>query len=296
MKYKLRRYILYYLARSAAFFARLVPLCVLRPAGGLLGRVVYQVLPRYRRLTLENLKAAFSGEKSDPEIKKIAAKVFENLGKNAAELLNFPKINRGNLEKLVKIKGLEKLDGALAHGNGVILITAHFGNWELLAISMRLKGYKGAAIARRIYFEKYDNFLNRLRGIHDVDVIYRDDSPKKVLRVLKGNGIMGILADQDVDSVDGVFVDFFGMPAYTPSGPVLLAVSSGAKIVPAFIIRRNGSHELVIEDPIELDDTGEKEKDVVTNTQRWSAVVESYIKRYPEQWVWMHRRWKTKKA
>ena len=161
---------------------------------------------------------------------------------------------------------------------------------------MRLKGYKGAAIARRIYFEKYDNFLNRLRGIHDVDVIYRDDSPKKVLRVLKGNGIMGILADQDVDSVDGVFVDFFGMPAYTPSGPVLLAVSSGAKIVPAFIIRRNGSHELVIEDPIELDDTGEKEKDVVTNTQRWSAVVESYIKRYPEQWVWMHRRWKTKKA
>jgi len=273
----------------------LLPIRVSRPLGGFAGNVAYFVLGRYRRIALENLSIAFGSLKTPLEIRRIAGKVFENLGKNAAEMLGFPKLNSGNIDRLVEITGLDKVDKALGAGKGVIVITGHFGNWELLALSIRVKGYHGAVIGRRIYFYKYDAFLNYLRGTHDVNVIYRDDSPKKILRVLKSNGIIGILADQDVDSVDGVFVPFFGRDAYTPSGPVLLARASGAVLMPAFIVRRDGRHTLVFEDPVELEDTGDKERDLAANTMKWSAVVESYIRRYPEQWVWMHRRWKTKK-
>jgi len=294
MEYKYRRYFLYYLAKTTAFLIYLLPRALSLPLGSYIGRAAYWSLPRYRRLTLENLTVALGKDKTPAELRAIAEGVFRNLGRNAVELLNFPKIRRHAIGRLVTIEGLDKLNAALALGKGVVLVTGHFGNWELLALTIRLKGYRGAVIGRRIYFEKYDTFLNCLRRVHDVDVIYRDDSPKKILRVLKDNGIIGILADQDVDSVGGVFVTFFGTRAYTPSAPVLLARASGAALIPGFIIRQNGRHRLVITDPVELVDTGDKENDLVTNTQRWSDVVESYIRRYPEQWVWMHRRWKTR--
>jgi KDO2-lipid IV(A) lauroyltransferase len=271
----------------------ILPLRVAREFGALCGRIAYWVLPHYRRVALENLNLAFGGHKTKREIRRVARRGFENLGKNAAELLHFPKITRENLDRFVKIEGIDKLNRALKLGKGVLIVTGHIGNWELLALTIRLKGYHGAVIGRRIYFEKYDAYLNRLRGHHDIEVIYRDDSPKKILRVLKANGIIGILADQDVDSVDGVFVDFFGRRAYTPSGPVALARSSGAVLIPGFIIRENEGHRLVLEDPLKLVDTGDKEKDLLTNTQLWSGVIEAHIRRYPEQWVWMHRRWKT---
>ena len=103
-----------------------------------------------------------------------------------------------------------------------------------------------------------------------------------------------LLADQDVDSVDGIFVDFFGKPAHTPKGPVALALATGAPLVPCFMIREKNCHKLVLEDPIELEEKSDKDETIKFNTQKWSRIVESYIRRYPEQWVWMHRRWKTK--
>jgi len=294
MKFKLRRYFLYYLGRGLAFLFYLIPLRAGVAIGGFLGGLAFYIVGKYRRAAIENLEAAFGSRKAGPEVRAIAKKAFKNLGKNAAELVNFPKINKSNIEKLVKIKNIDILDRALEKGKGAIILTGHFGNWELLAATLRLKGYPGAAIGRRIYFDKYDAYLNSLRRIHDLNVIYRDESPKKILRVLKDNGVMGMLADQDVDSVDGVFVDFFGKPAYTPTAPVALARASGAALIPTFVIRANCHHSLVMEEPVELVDTGDKEKDLAENTKRWSDVFESYIRRYPEQWVWMHRRWKTK--
>ncbi len=294
MRYRYRRYFLYYAGRVIAFVIYLLPLNVSRPLGACIGRIAYHLLPRYRRLTVENLQLAFGKEKAPSEIRTIAERVFGNLGRNAVELLHFPNINRDNIGRFVAIEGLDKLDKALEAGRGVLLITGHFGNWELLALTIRLKGYHGAVIGRRIYFDRYDRFLNSLRKVHDIDIIYRDDSPKRIVRALKGNGVIGILADQDVDSVDGVFVNFFGVSAYTPSGPALLARASGAVLLPGFIVRRGTGHRLIIEDPVEADASADKEKDVVAITQKWSNVVEGYIRRYPDQWVWMHRRWKTR--
>jgi len=296
MRFKLRRYYLYYLGRAIAFIFSVIPMRVGLAAASALGTAAFYALPQYRKLTIDNLKAAFGGEKGDRELKAIARDVFRNLGRNAVELVNLPKFDRARMDRLVRFRNRERLDAAYAKGNGVIVITAHFGNWELMAAALRESGCPGVTVGRRIYFKKYDDFLNRLRRSRDVKVIYRDESPRKILKTLKQNWIVGIVADQDVDSVDGVFVDFFGRPAYTPGGPVVLAKASKAALLPVFIIREGGRHTLAFEEPVELRDTGDKAADLVYNTQKWSNVVESYVRRYPDQWVWMHRRWKTKKV
>jgi KDO2-lipid IV(A) lauroyltransferase len=296
MRYKYRRYFLYYLGRVFAFLVYLLPISVGVRIAALLGRCVYLILPKYRNITIRNLQTAFGRDKSPREIRRIAREVFVNLARSACEVVNFPKINAKNIDRFVRIEGIEHVDRSFKAGNGTIILASHFGNWELLGMTFRVKGYPGVTIGRKIYFYKYDDFLNRLRKSHDVNVIYRDDSPRKMLKVLKDNRILGIVADQDVDSVEGVFVNFFGKPAYTPAGPAALARVSGAAMIPCFVIRQKTCHVLKIEEPVKFVDTGDKEADLITNTQRWSDVVESYIRRYPEQWVWMHKRWKTKKV
>lgn len=296
MKFKYRRYYLYYIGRSLAFIFYILPLNVGLCIATILGRIAFNILGKYRRITIDNLRAAFGSEKSDTEIYSIARKVFENLACNAVEMINFPRITKENLDKYVTIENIDIIDKALEKGKGAIVLTGHFGNWELLALTIRMKGYPGAVVGRRIYFYKYDKWLNSLRRLHDVNIVYRDESPRNILKILKKNGIMGMLADQDVDSVEGVFVNFFGKSAYTPIGPAALASVSGASIIPAFMVRDGGRYRLAIEKPIELVDTGDRQKDVAVNTQKWSDVVESYIRQYPDHWVWLHRRWKTKMA
>ena len=296
MKFKLRRYFIYYIGRAVAFIFTIIPLKVGLAIASTLGTFVYYILPRYRQLTIDNLRFAFGNEKSEDELKGIAKRVFQNLGKNAVELVNLPKFNKARMDKFVRFRNRERLDKAYEKGKGIIVLTAHFGSWELMAAALRENNCPGVTIGRRIYFKKYDDFLNKLRKSRDVEVIYRDESPRKMLKTLKANWIVGIVADQDVDSVDGVFVNFFGRLAYTPSGPVALAKASGAVLLPVFIIREGDWHTIAIDEPVELRDTGNKESDLIYNTQKWSNVVESYIRRYPDQWVWMHRRWKTKKT
>jgi Lauroyl/myristoyl acyltransferase len=295
MRYKYRRYFLYYLGRVFAFLVYLLPISVGTRLAALLGRCAYLILPKYRNIAIANLKIAFGQEKSERQIRLIAREVFANLARSACEVINFPKINEKNIDRFVRIEGIEHVDRSFAAGKGTIILASHFGNWELLGMTFRVKGYPGVTIGRKIYFYKYDNFLNELRKSHDVNVIYRDDSPRKMLKVLKDNRILGIVADQDVDSVEGVFVNFFGKPAYTPAGPAALARVSGAMMIPCFVIRQKRGHLLKIEAPVKFVDTGNKEADLVTNTQIWSDVVEGYIRKYPEQWVWMHKRWKTQK-
>ena len=296
MKFKLRRYILYYLGRVIAFIFTIIPVRVGLAIANTLGSIAYYSLPHYRRITIDNLRSAFGDKKSQKELETIAKKVFQNLGKNAVELVNLPKFNRQRMDRFIRFMNPERLDKAYEKGRGVIVITAHLGSWELMAAALREYGYQGVTLGRRIYFKKYDDFLNSLRKSRDVTVIYRDESPRKMLKTLRQNWIVGIVADQDVDSVDGVFVDFFGRSAYTPSGPVALAKASGAVLMPVFIIRDGFRHTIFLEEPIELRDTGDKEADLIYNTQKWSSVIESYIRQYPDQWVWMHRRWKTKQT
>jgi len=294
MKFKYRRYYLYYLGRLTAFNFHILPLSVGLFIARAAGDIAFCVLAKYRRIAIENLREAFGNDKSEAEIRAIARKVFENVAMIAVEMIRFPKINASNIDSYVRMENSGIIDESFRAGRGTIILTGHFGNWELLAMTLRVKGYPGVAVGRKIYFHKYDEYLNRLRKMHDVKVIDREQSPRAFLRILKQNNIVGILADQDVDSVEGVFVNFFGKPAYTPIGPVALAKATGATMVPAFIVREGLHHRFIVEKPVELVDTGDKEKDMVTNTQAWSNVLEAFIRKYPDQWVWVHRRWKTK--
>ena len=294
MKFKLRRYYLYYLGRMAAFLFGLLPMQVGVWLGALAGRAAFYLVPKYRRIAIDNLTLAFGREKTTPEITALARRVFENQGRNGAELLNFPKINAANIDRFVRAQGMDIVDEAFRKGKGTIVLTAHFGNWEVLSAYLRIKNYPGVAVGKKIYFHKFDAFLNSLRKMHDVNIIYRDGSVKSMLKILKSNRILGMLADQDVDSVEGVFVNFFGRPAYTPIGPAALAAISGAALIPIVIVREGSKHVFIVDEPIELVNTGDREADIVTNTQKWSDVIESYIRRYPDHWVWMHRRWKTR--
>lgn len=294
MKFKLRRYVLYYLARCLAFVVYVLPLSVALALADFIGLLAFWVARKYANITLENLQSVFGTQKTEAQIRRIARQVFQNIARNSVELVRFPKISKANIDDFLVMEGRQILDRELSKGKGVIIVTGHIGNWEMMAISLRIKGYPGAVVGKRIYFHKYDEYLNSLRRHHDVNILYRDDSPRKILKILKSGHIVGIVADQDVDSVEGVFVKFLGKKAYTPAGPAVLAKATGASLVPIIMIRDGRRHRMIINEPITLADTGNKETDVVTNTQAWSEVLESYITKYPDQWVWMHRRWKTK--
>ena len=155
-------------------------------------------------------------------------------------------------------------------------------------------GCNGLIIARRIYIEQFNRLIVKMRKEKGNDVIYRDEYPKKILRRLNNNGYVGVLADQDVASVEGVFVDFFGKAAYTPIAPVNLAIKTGAALLPVFLIREGDRFKYIAEKEIDLDITGNRDRDIVVNTARWNKVLERYIRKYPDHWVWMHRRWKTR--
>lgn len=293
MKSKIRNEILFLSLKGLSFLILLLPLKLSLKIGSALGYFAYYLLPEQRRIALENLKFAFK-DKDGRELKRISRLVFENLGKNLVELLYFPKINKDNIDRLVSISGLEKIDALLKKGKGAIMVLGHLGNWEMFAAYFGLKGYPSHAIARNMRFSKYNDWINELRRKKNVRIILRQSSAKDLLRILNSNQLLGILPDQDVDSIDGVFVDFFGRKAYTPVGPVALALASGAALVPCCIFRKNSYHHIIVDQPIELTKTGDKARDLLVNTEKWQKRIESYIRLHPEQWVWMHKRWKTK--
>lgn len=293
MKIKTKRYYVYYLARVAGFLLLMLPVKLASRLMDFLGSRSIPFFKKDWRKSLKNLRDTFP-EKSEEEVERIARDVLANLGRNMVEFLSIRKMSRQNVHLWIKPHGLDRVDKALKEGRGIILLTAHFGNWEFVGAYMRIMGYKGTIVGRRIYFHKYNDWLVKHRLIHNAVTIYRDESPKKILKVLKDNGVLGMLADQDIDSIEGVFVDFFGKQAYTPVAPVRLAMASGAPIMPCFMVRNGSRYDFIIEDPIYVEKGPDREESVKYYTQKWTKVLESYVRKYPEQWVWMHDRWKTK--
>ncbi|MFA5069608.1 MAG: lysophospholipid acyltransferase family protein [Candidatus Omnitrophota bacterium] len=292
MKYRFRRRFLYILLILSNKFFLLLPYNIAITVGGACGKAVYMLLPRYRNLTRAHLEYAFNGSVTREWLIRVSRSVFVNLGMGAAEILSLPKIKH-RLDTFIDIQGRERVDKVISEGTGAVVVSAHLGNWELIPVYFARNGYKSHVVARPIYYEKFNDWVSSLRSCMGVNVIYRTDSAKKLIRFLRQKELIGIVADQDVDSLGGVFVDFFGKKAYTPSAPVKLAQACRVPIIPVFIVRSGLRHKIYVEEPIYIDDTSDPEW--ITNyTKRWSDIVESYVRRYPEQWVWMHKRWKTR--
>lgn len=285
---KIYRYPLYLGAVGLKLIIQYLPRDFALKLGKVSGVLCFQLLHKEKKRTLKQLEMVFGKEKAET----IAKKVFINLGMNFMEWLQMPKLKTKNLDSVFKATGLEKIDKVLSLGKGGIILTAHFGNWEYLGAYLMQKGYKGTVIVKKIYYKPYNDLLNKLRNSVGVFTVNRNGSVRNMIRILKNNNLLAILPDQDTDKVEGIFIDFFGFPAYTPTGPVSLARATGTSIIPCFIVRENEYHHVYVEDPFDLVDTGNKTEDIKINTERWSKILEDYIRRYPEQWVWMHKRWR----
>lgn len=260
-----------------------------------LGWFGFYLVRSERRITIDHLTMVYGDQKSSKEIYRMARAVFANLGRNMADAFRIPLYNARNIDNFVKSAGLENLNQALQKGKGVLALTGHIGNWELMGSYLALKGYTVNVVGAPIYDPRLDQLVvnNRLQG--GLKYIARGSATREIIRALRRNEIVGLLIDQDTKHVDGVFVDFLGKKAYTPVGPVILAMKTGAPIVPMAIhIQKDNRHQIKINPELKLKKSGNQEDSRIHNTQICSDAVEEFIRQTPTQWVWMHKRWKTK--
>lgn len=261
--------------------------------GVLLGWLAYYLVKKYREIALGNLRLAFP-DKSGKEIRSLAKYCFINQGKGLMETLSLYKLAGGKFHRLVEIKGKENVKAAFDRKKGVIVLASHFGNWELLGMGLNIAGIPLNIIARRVYIEELEKMLAEIRNSVGTKIITRGeaDTPYKTIRALRRNEGVGILIDQNVKSIQGVYVNFFNRKAYTPTALAAIALKTGAAVLPCFIVREKGDRfTMEILKPVDLIQTGEREKDIETNTQRFTDIIESYVRRDPAQWVWFHERW-----
>lgn len=256
----------------------------------------YLILAKQRRIALESLGLAFGQEKSRQEIEKIARDCFVYMAKSAAELifmLDRPSLLKSRLQLIHK----ENLDSALSKGKGVILVSAHFGNFPLLLRRLSLEGYQTAGIMRPMRDSQLEKLFLNQRNKFRIKTIYsqpRQACVENSIRSLRNNEILFILLDQNFGT-GGIFVNFFGRMAATATGPVVLAQRTGAEIIPCFILRQpDDTHEIIFEPPLILEKAKDSRETIVLNIQRLTDMIESYIRRYPVEWGWIHRRWKSR--
>ena len=299
---KIRTSITRFLARIGLYFCLFIvkftpPCCLYGFAEGiaLLG---YRFALKQRKIALDSLEIAFGKEKSAQELDRIARDCFIYMAKSAIELMylmNKPKV----LKERVKIVGVQHLDNALAKGKGVILVSAHFGNFPLLLGKLSLEGYKSAGIMRQMRDLKVENIFLKMRNRYGIKTIYaqpRNVCVNSTIESLRNNEAVFIPIDQNFGTA-GIFVDFFGIKAATATGPVVLTQRTKAALLPCFIIRQGDDmHNIVFEPEMALEEGTNSQETVLINIQKLTTIIESYIRRYPAEWGWIHRRWKSKPA
>ena len=293
-QYKLKDIATYVLVVATGFIVRQLPRSASLRLGAGLGDIVYRTVKRRRQIALKNLSMALGSEKSRDELTHIARSSFQNMGKTLVEFLSTSRYSAERLQALVKIEGMENVQQAMARGKGIIIISAHLGNWELsFHILSRATGSLSAVVQFFRYW-RLDRLVNNYRTRYGGQVIKKEMAVKQSLRLLRQGQEVAFLADQDAGD-DGVFIDFFGIPASTPRGPIMLAMRTDASIINILDIRQeDDSHLITISEPVELEISGDLERDVEFNTARFVKYLEKTVREHPCQWLWMHNRWKTR--
>jgi KDO2-lipid IV(A) lauroyltransferase len=254
------------------------------------------IASKQRKIALESLTIAFGQEKTKSEIEQIVMDCFIFMAKAGRELMfimDKPKL----IKRRVEIIGKENLDTALSKGRGAILVSAHFGNFPLMLFRIRSEGYETSGIMRPMRDSRVENLFQKKRTKLGIKTIY--NQPRRLcvettLKTLRNNEVVFIPIDQNFGT-GGVFVDFFGKKAATAAGPVVLALRTKADIIPSFIVRqKDDTHKIIFEKPLILEEGKSYQETICLNIQRLTNIIEYYIRRYPAQWGWIHRRWKSR--
>ncbi|MFZ0631119.1 MAG: lysophospholipid acyltransferase family protein [Acidobacteriaceae bacterium] len=274
-----------------------LPRPLARRVGAGLGAIAWWILPRLRRTGLRNLELAFPSMNSDERL-RVLRRLYRHLGHQLAEFCQMQRYTRENTRELVRYEGLGNYLAARGRGNGVLIVTGHLGAWELSSFWHSLMGYPMAMVIRRLDNPKVDRLVNGIRCLHGNRVLHKDDFARGLLSAMRQGETVGILMDTNMTPPQGVFVPFFGTEACTASGLARVALRTGAAVLPGFLVweEAEGKYVLHFGEEIPLVQTGDDERDMVENTARFTAVIESFVRRYPDQWLWVHRRWKTRPA
>ena len=288
---KLRHRFEYGAVSAVVAGVRLLPMRGVLFTGSLLGRAFHAFDAGHRRLAVQNLRHAFP-LRSDAECREIARHMFEHFGRLLMVLLKFSTLTREQMLACVEFEGEERVRAAHAQGRGVLLFTGHFGFWEINALVHALALAPIAVLARPLDNPDLHDLLERVRCSTGNSVIYRRGAIRRVLRALGNNQAVAVLIDQHMQSSDAVYVDFFNRPASTTSALAALALKTGAPVVPVFALPLPGGRfRMVYEHPVDPPATT-GEQGIRDFTQRCTDVLEMYVRRYPELWLWMHRRWR----
>lgn len=286
---------IYSLIYSIVFLLSRIPYPLARLAGKLLG-AGFSRLPIMRRdEVFGNIVRSFEGQLDEEDCRKILKRVYIHFGQMIFEVPHILRLNHENLSDYVVFENEENLRIALARGKGVFILTAHFGNWELMSAAVTLHfGRAAAVIVRPIDYAPLDRLMSGLRSRFGTEVIAKQGAMRRIISALREQKMIGILLDQNVDWYEGVFTPFMGRWACTNKGLALMAVRTGAPVVPVFSVRENdGRHRIIFEKEVPLV-IGDKTTEVEENTILFTQVIESFVRRYPDQWFWFHRRWKTR--
>ena len=287
----------YVLAWSVLKVVGLMPRSAARATGAMVARTLLAFAPKLRKTAQFNLRLAFP-DWTDAQRRCAIRAMTRSLGWMAAEFARMPRYTHKNIEEVIVLDGQENFLEGQRRGKGVLFLTAHMGAWELSSYAHALYGHPLHYMARPLDNRRLDRLVNRYRGLSGNAPIFKNESARAMLKVLKDAGTVGILADQNSMPQEGVFVDFFGTPACTTAGIARVALHTGAAVVPCYAVwdDKLGKYRLRFEPPLELVRSGDLERDILENTQCFAKVTEGIIRRYPGQWVWIHARWKTRPA
>jgi KDO2-lipid IV(A) lauroyltransferase len=274
---------------------RLLPRSVARGVGVAIGGIAFHGLRRLREVGRRNLELALP-EKTAAAREGILRSVYTNLGYLLAEFCKMPGYTADGASGFIRYEGLENFLKARERGKGVLVLTGHLGVWELSSFYHSLMGMPMGMVIRRLDNPLVDAFVNRIRCLHGNRVIHKDDFARGLIASMRAGETVGILMDTNMTPPQGLFVPFFGVLACTASGMARIAAKTGAAVVPGFLLWEKSEQRYVLHFSEELAviHTGDAESDAVANTASFTAAIEGYVRRYPEQWLWMHRRWKTR--
>jgi len=273
----------------------LLPRPAARFVGASFAAALYAARAPLRRAAMFNLRLAFP-DWTDAQRRRVIRGMVRQIGWMAGEFSQFPKYTRENIERIVVVDGFENFEAARRRGKGVLFLTGHMSAWELAPFAQALYGYPLHFLVRPIANRRVDALVNGYRCRAGNRPIEKNKSARAILKVLADGGTVGVLADHNTDIEESVFVEFFGVSASTTSGLARLALRTDAAVVPGFLSWDEGrrTYRLRFEPAVELVRTANEEVDVVENTQRFTRVIEDFVRAHPDQWLWIHRRWKTR--